>query len=610
MSNRNINDKKRNILPVYVLCLVLRVLCVVLFQAYSIMPLFIYDVVGCVIYGVGIILIRNMGRKRFFLYLFLIEITIFTVLHNMIVGWGMGFSLYGLVLTVLFFYLRYEGSEGEVSVKTVVIESVTSYAIIMVSNFIGPGYDPIDAIPVDVVQSVHTVNTLICFVVIIVICAKYYNLVVKKEGELRVKNSVLEDVAYNDQLTGCYNRSGFYMAASKLMKENPDVKYCIVCSDIMDFKLINDLFGEEYGDRVLKMQVKLCNHVMKDGAVLGRIAGDRFAMCLPKDRFSEEVFLNNVNMMKNRYSSNRYRLYIQIGVYEVEDINEPVGKMCDRVFYAISRIKGDLNTVITYYNREVVEDSVEKQLFLSNLDEALLDNQIQMYLQPQTDKNGNVFGAEALVRWIHPEKGIIPPFKYIEFFEKVGVIYKLDVCIWRQAAEQLKKWKEAGIDYYISVNISQKDFYYLDVHQTISSIAEEYGIDKSKLRLEITESTFSEQQGEVKRAIELLHDEGFIIEIDDFGSGYSSLRFLKDVCADVVKIDRGFLQESSDATRSKSILQSIIGLTHDIGMSVVAEGVETIEQIEMVDSMGCECYQGFYFSRPIPIVEFENKYIE
>ena len=185
----------------------------------------------------------------------------------------------------------------------------------------------------------------------------------------------------------------------------------------------------------------------------------------------------------------------------------------------------------------------------------------------------------------------------------------MDRYIWEEAAKKLKEWKEQGRDqYYISINISAKDFCYIDVYKVLQEIVAFYQIDRNKLHIEITETAFAEQQEVVQIAIRNLHDAGYVIEIDDFGSGYSSLKFLKDVSAHVVKIDREFLKETSNMERGREILKSIIQLTKSIDMMVIAEGVETKEQLDMLVEMGCEWFQGYYFSKPLPVSEFEAIY--
>lgn len=232
-----------------------------------------------------------------------------------------------------------------------------------------------------------------------------------------------------------------------------------------------------------------------------------------------------------------------------------------------------------------------------------------MYLQPQIGEGGKVIGAEALVRWQHPERGLVFPGDFIGVFEKTGLIYKLDEYMWELAAQKLKEWKDAGEEeLHISVNISARDFYYMDIYEKMTSLVEKYGISPARLKLEITETAMMTEMKNQITLLERLRDYGFQIEIDDFGSGYSSLNMLKDITVDIVKIDMGFLRESERSEKGASILNHIISLINQLGMGVITEGVETKEQVESLTKMGCSMFQGYYFAKPMPVDAFEEKY--
>ena len=232
-----------------------------------------------------------------------------------------------------------------------------------------------------------------------------------------------------------------------------------------------------------------------------------------------------------------------------------------------------------------------------------------MFLQPQVDAKGQVQGAEALVRWIHPEKGVVAPGRFMDTLEKTGLVYKLDKYMWEKAAQKLKEWKQKEIPYYISVNISTKDFFFLDIYETFVQLIEQYEIEPERLKLEITETTLMSDFKENMKILGKLQAYGFQIEIDDFGSGYSSLNMLRNIKANVLKIDRDFLVATENEVRDQDILQSIVVLAEKIGMSVIVEGVETKKQLEMLIGMGCRMFQGYYFSKPLSVEKFEECYI-
>ena len=430
-------------------------------------------------------------------------------------------------------------------------------------------------------------------------------------GTTRENAAVYAKLEYRlnyDSLTKAYNRYGFYKNAQKLIKEHTDTEYCLILSDIKSFKLINEIYGENIADKILIDEVNIIRQKMKGNSVLGRLNGDIIAMVIPKEYLSEKEFSDMIKLLSDRYSNKNFRLHIYLGVYYIKDVNETIRQMVDKVSLVIMKSKGNMSNYILYYDENSYRNDIFKQQLIGEFETALNENQFCMYLQPQTDKDGNMLGAEALIRWNHPNMGLIMPGAFIECFEDAGLIYRLDNYIWEEAAKQLKIWKDSGYNYYISVNISAKDFYHIDVYQTFKNLVSEYGIDTDKLHIEITETALSEDKQAAHKTIERLHNEGFIIEIDDFGSGYSSFNFLKDVCADVIKIDRVFLKKSSHAERGEQILRSIISLSHDIGMDVITEGVENVDQLSMLAKMNCDWFQGYYFSKPVTVGDFEEKY--
>lgn len=430
-------------------------------------------------------------------------------------------------------------------------------------------------------------------------------------GTTRENAAVYAKLEYRlnyDSLTKAYNRYGFYKNAQKLIKEHTDTEYCLILSDIKSFKLINEIYGENIADKILIDEVNIIRQKMKGNSVLGRLNGDIIAMVIPKEYLSEKEFSDMIKLLSDRYSNKNFRLHIYLGVYYIKDVNETIRQMVDKVSLVIMKSKGNMSNYILYYDENSYRNDIFKQQLIGEFETALNENQFCMYLQPQTDKDGNMLGAEALIRWNHPNMGLIMPGAFIECFEDAGLIYRLDNYIWEEAAKQLKIWKDSGYNYYISVNISSKDFYHIDVYQTFKNLVSKYGIDTDKLHIEITETALSEDKQAAHKTIERLHDEGFIIEIDDFGSGYSSFNFLKDVCADVIKIDRVFLKKSSHEERGEQILRSIISLSHDIGMDVITEGVENVDQLSMLAKMNCDWFQGYYFSKPIAVGDFEEKY--
>lgn len=415
--------------------------------------------------------------------------------------------------------------------------------------------------------------------------------------------------ATHDRLTGLYNKDQFYVETYKILHRNADVPYCMLCSNIRDFKFVNELFGIEKGNEVLVKQAEIMKEYASDDIIAARINSDRFAMLIPKKSFSVDMILSIIHRMQDYFKDSSFHLHIFTGVYDINDLEEPVSIMCDKANLASETIKNEYKSNIAYYTERLFESSTEERRIIGEFERAISNNEFEMYLQPQVDSSGNLYGAEALVRWQHPERGLLSPAIFIDVLEKTGFIYKLDRYMWDKAAKKLGEWKKEGKDqYHISVNISTKDFYLVDVYETFVGLVDKYDIDPVNLNIEITETTLMSDFDKNMGIIRLLQNYGFNIEIDDFGSGYSSLNMLKDISADVLKIDMGFLRASENEAKGLDILESIITLAGKLGMKVITEGVETKKQLYMLVEMGCDMYQGYYFSKPIPVDEFEKKY--
>lgn len=350
----------------------------------------------------------------------------------------------------------------------------------------------------------------------------------------------------------------------------------MLCSNIRDFKFVNELFGIEKGNEVLVKQAEIMKEYASDDIIAARINSDRFAMLIPKKSFSVDMILSIIHRMQDYFKDSSFHLHIFTGVYDINDLEEPVSIMCDKANLASETIKNEYKSNIAYYTERLFESSIEERRIIGEFERAISNNEFEMYLQPQVDSSGNLYGAEALVRWQHPERGLLSPAIFIDVLEKTGFIYKLDRYMWDKAAKKLGEWKKEGKDqYHISVNISTKDFYLVDVYETFVGLVDKYDIDPVNLNIEITETTLMSDFDKNMGIIRLLQNYGFNIEIDDFGSGYSSLNMLKDISADVLKIDMGFLRASENEAKGLDILESIITLAGKLGMKVITEGVET-----------------------------------
>ena len=284
--------------------------------------------------------------------------------------------------------------------------------------------------------------------------------------------------------------------------------------------------------------------------------------------------------------------------------------MYDRAVLALEGIKEDYHYHTAWYDPSMRYSVVINKQISEELAAAIGEGQIRPWLQPIMNREGKAVGAEALVRWIHPEKGIRSPGDFIPVLEKNGMIADLDRCIWRQACEILARWKDEGKDLFLSVNISPRDFYLLDVAGELKSLVREYGVDPARLRLEITETVMMADDENRMEILRDLQSCGFLIEMDDFGSGYSSLNLLREMPVDVLKIDMVFLRDTADRERerTRTIVKDVIAMADHLGITSLTEGVETDYQYCKLLEMGCQLYQGFYFAKPMPAEEFERQY--
>ncbi len=414
----------------------------------------------------------------------------------------------------------------------------------------------------------------------------------------------------HDTLTGALNRESFYEEVQNILSKEQGVDYLMICANIKGFKLVNEMFGIDEADRLLVRCADEIRSQLKPGAIFARLEADRFAILMPKSRYTEELFITGMNQVSRFLSNAQYRMVILLGVYEIFDRNASVVSMCDGAFLAIDSIKDNFKNSIAYYGDMLRKEYISEQRIIGEFEEALQTGQFAMFLQPIVTMDGRTVIAEALVRWIHPDRGIIAPASFIPLLEKTGYIYKLDTYIWEQAAKRLAYWSSIGNDELsISVNISVRDFYYIDIYDVLVSIVEKYHVSPYRLKLEITESAFMNEKERQIEIVNSLKEYGFMIEIDDFGSGFSSLNMLKEVPADILKMDMAFLSMEKNVVKGRKIVNTIISLAKALDMLVIAEGVETEDQMNYLKDTGADYLQGYYFDKPLPVKKFEELYL-
>lgn len=424
------------------------------------------------------------------------------------------------------------------------------------------------------------------------------------EEQIRLRQEIYNST--HDSLTGLYTKQHLYSCIRRMIAENPDTEYMAVFIDVKNFKIVNDIFTSKFGDAALIQIADSIRSCMTRKCVYGRLAGDTFGAFIPKEQFDPQLAEMSLSDFVVRYNGVEHRLLIHMGVYEVSDRDTDVSVMFDRAHLALSTITDEYNTHISYYDNELRDQVLWEQHISAELSEGIASQQLRPYLQPITDRNGRIVGAEALARWIHPEHGFLSPASFIPVFERNGMIVEVDRYMWRSACRILADWQGVHDDLFISVNISPKDFYFTDVVKDITSLVREYNIPPAKLRIEITETVMMTDHEEKMELMRQLRQEGFIVEMDDFGSGYSSLSLLKDMPVDVLKIDMMFLSKTKSGDRARTIVRNIIRLSDELGIATLTEGVETQAQYTQLSKMGCKLFQGYFFAKPIPLEEFEE----
>lgn len=413
----------------------------------------------------------------------------------------------------------------------------------------------------------------------------------------------------HDRLTGLYNREYFYEQTKKMLEAHPDTEFVIICSNIGQFKLVNEFFDVEFGNNILKNIADTMRKNATEKSVYGRLGSDRFAICIPAKLYDERWFLDDTGKIEVKDIHN-FTFVNYFGVYFIKNRDMSVGAMCDRAITAIESIKGDYNKNVAYYNKEIHEEYMREQKLIADFDEAIEAEEFEIYIQPQTSlTTGRCESGEVLVRWCHGEDGMISPGVFIPVFEKNGMVARLDRYIWEKACQVLNRWEKEGKgEMSLSVNISPRDFYYMDIAKEFSKLIQKYQINPAKLNLELTESAFVREQEQMLELLERLQSLGFSIEMDDFGSGYSSLNTLKDIPVDVLKIDMGFFSDTDAKSRSRKIVEMVVQLGKSLGIAVIAEGVEKEETVTFLKEVGCDMIQGYFFAAPMPVDTFESRY--
>lgn len=449
------------------------------------------------------------------------------------------------------------------------------------------------------------INTVLIFIGLMIVMIWCSSAII---GDVRKNRQEISNLQYLDALTGIMNKYAFCETAEKLLKENTHLPYCIVCFDVANFGIVNETYGHERSDIIIKEIADACKVAFGHNEAYGRINADVFVALIVDNGGEEErvkqIEERTMEAAKKVYIN--YQIKIKRGVYKVINYYEPVSRMIDKANLARKFVKSELKEMTREYNDSLMDETRKKELIESAMDAALENGEFVPFFQAKYDMvNECVYGAEALVRWIKPDGTLISPGDFIPLFEENGFIVKIDYYMLEQVCKYLRQMLDEGRKVFpVSVNQSRYLLNDPDYIKNVRDILLRYKIPVGLLEIEITETVFMSER---QRMIDVMHGLKEInvgLSIDDFGAGYSSFNLLKDAPFDVLKIDRAFLSDLDHSEKGKFILEMIIELAGGIGMRVVCEGVETVEQAELLKSFGCNIAQGFLYAKPIPMNRF------
>ncbi|ROT91147.1 EAL domain-containing protein [Gordonibacter urolithinfaciens] len=416
-------------------------------------------------------------------------------------------------------------------------------------------------------------------------------------------------VSDHDTLSGLLSRSGFDKRVRMIIDGHPNESYLLVYGDIDRFKVYNDLFGAPAGDRLLADIGAMIRDLMPAGAAAARLRADHFVCCCSRSSFDPDRMLAALDAWFASYRED-FTFFVRLGIFPIDDPSLDVNLMCDRALLALRSAKsGYVGSKYVFYDEKLRSSVLKEQELAGEMIAALEGGQFVPYFQPQYRyATGRMIGAEVLARWNHPAKGLLGPTEFIPVFERNGLVATFDYYMWEQACRCLRMWIDGrGIEGAprLSVNLSRADIYRSDLCTYLEGLIERYDVPAELLHLEITESAYMEAPEQLIGAVTKLRAAGFVVEMDDFGSGYSSLNTLKDVPVDVLKLDMGFLGASA-SSRGGLILASVVRMARWLDLPLIAEGVETKQQAAYLASVGCDYMQGYLFSKPVDRETFEK----
>ncbi|CCK97989.1 signaling protein [Clostridioides difficile] len=540
------------------------------------------------------------------------------ILQELITGHGN----YGLVLTdcnkynedLLLLEKKWEDLNSEI--KKVRMKEPNNQLLSISEEFFSLANDTVFEIENFSKEKSNYLMTLIIIISIIGILACIILILQysKKMIKLEKLNVDLKNIAYKDELTGVNTIEKFKLDANQNICMHKDKKFAVFYIDFENFKYINDIFGYDYGDMILKRYANLMMNDIGKYEIFAREIADRFVALrcyidkedlVVRQRIVDSELINTTNEIKNKHS-----ITVVSGICCIEDVNEKlsIDGLINRANFAQKTVKNKPGTNYAFYNDSIRKKMIEENTIKSRIHEAIEKREFIVYLQPKVNlHNQKINCAEALVRWLTPDKGIISPAIFIPVLEKNFFIALVDKYVFEEVCKWIRKRLDENKPFVqISVNVSRIQFYNTKFVETYSNIQNKYRIPKNTIEIEFTESVAFENQNHLLKIIHDLHENGFTCSLDDFGKGYSSLSVLKDLPFDALKLDSMFFKASLDKDKEKIVIKNIVHMLKELNITTVAEGIEYEEQVEFLRDIGCDLVQGFVFYKPMPILEFEE----
>ncbi|MBP1591313.1 MAG: EAL domain-containing protein [Oscillospiraceae bacterium] len=417
-----------------------------------------------------------------------------------------------------------------------------------------------------------------------------------------------------DEVTGLFNRFAFFRVADTILEDNPDDEFVIYISEVDGIKGYNEKNGKEAGDALLRTIGEYMRNIGDECLAAGRFAGDQFVSLFRKDeKLNSRLLELNVNEAYSFFKGDAGidKLRIRCAIYEDIEHGIPISETCDRALLALQTIRGKYGKTIVHYEASVLSEHRKKERIEDSMKEALEQNQFRVFYQPKHDVNtGELTGAEALIRWVHPDFGFMSPGEFIPVFEQNGFISEVDNFVWNRTCQNLNRWINKGLKVVpISINASKIDFMKPDFFDNLHRASTEMNVPPQLLHIEVTESLFTDQMDELVEILTKCQKNGYKIELDDFGSGYSSLNTLSVLPLDIVKMDMSLVKAITNF-KNMRVFSACINLAKSLGLKTVSEGVETNEQMWTIRELGGDAIQGYLYSKPLSEDDFEKYLIE